>query len=68
MPAKGVALYTDARNYAAAGIPTILYGAGPRGIDEAHAHAADEFLDLDNMVKATEAVVPALLDRLESVA
>jgi acetylornithine deacetylase/succinyl-diaminopimelate desuccinylase-like protein len=27
--AKGVPLYTDARHYTAAGIPTILYGAGP---------------------------------------
>src|SRR5205085_2615116 len=30
--AKGVPLYTDARHYAAAGIPIVLYGAGPRTI------------------------------------
>ena len=39
---KGVPLYTDARHYSAAGIPTVLYGAGPRSILEANAHGADE--------------------------
>src|SRR5262249_5550456 len=29
-PVTGVPLYTDARHYAAAGIPIVLYGAGPR--------------------------------------
>jgi acetylornithine deacetylase/succinyl-diaminopimelate desuccinylase family protein len=33
--AKGVPLYTDARHYAAAGIPVVLYGAGPHTIQEA---------------------------------
>ncbi len=36
----GVPLYTDARHYSAAGIPTVLYGAGPRSILEANAHSA----------------------------
>ena len=40
----GSPLYTDARHYAAAGIPVVLYGAGPRSILEANAHAADEHL------------------------
>jgi len=31
----GVPLYTDARHYSAAGIPTVLYGAGPRTLEEA---------------------------------
>ena len=31
-PVTGVPLYTDARHYAAAGIPIVLYGAGPRSI------------------------------------
>ena len=39
---KGVPLYTDARLYAEAGIPTVLYGAGPRTLLEANGHAADE--------------------------
>jgi acetylornithine deacetylase/succinyl-diaminopimelate desuccinylase-like protein len=29
VPVTGVPLYTDARHYAAAGIPIVLYGAGP---------------------------------------
>ena len=40
----GVPLYTDARHYSAAGIPTVLYGAGPRTLDEANGHRADEKL------------------------
>jgi acetylornithine deacetylase/succinyl-diaminopimelate desuccinylase-like protein len=60
----GVPLYTDARHYAAAGIPIVLYGAGPRGIIEAGAHAADEHLRLDDLDKATEIVAATLRDML----
>ncbi len=62
--ANGVPLYTDARHYAAAGIPIVLYGAGPRGIVEAGAHAADEHLMLDDLDKATEIVAATALDLL----
>ncbi|WP_075216753.1 ArgE/DapE family deacylase [Mongoliimonas terrestris] len=61
----GVPLYTDARHYAAAGIPTILYGAGPRSILEANAHAADEHLKLSDLKAATEVVALALADLLK---
>jgi acetylornithine deacetylase/succinyl-diaminopimelate desuccinylase-like protein len=61
----GVPLYTDARHYAAAGIPTILYGAGPRSILEANAHAADEHLRLSDLRAATEIVALALADLLK---
>jgi succinyl-diaminopimelate desuccinylase len=61
---QGVPLYTDARHYAAAGIPTVLYGAGPRSIGEANAHGADEHLELDDLAKATEVVANLLLDLL----
>jgi succinyl-diaminopimelate desuccinylase len=60
VPLKGVPLYTDARHYAEAGIPTVLYGAGPREIGEANAHAADECLRLADLEIATEAVALAL--------
>ena len=56
----GVPLYTDARHYAAAGVPTVLYGAGPRTLLEANAHGADERLDLDDLRKATEVVARSL--------
>jgi succinyl-diaminopimelate desuccinylase len=62
--AKGVPLYTDARHYTAAGVPTVLYGAGPHSIEEANAHRADERLPLDDLYKATEVVALTLYDLL----
>lgn len=64
VPAGGVPLYTDARHYAAAGVPIVLYGAGPRSIEEANAHRADERLKLDDLHKAAEVVALALADLL----
>jgi succinyl-diaminopimelate desuccinylase len=61
---NGVPLYTDARHYAAKGIPIVLYGAGPRTIEEANAHRADERLYLPDLHKATEVVAAALADLL----
>ncbi len=61
-----VPLYTDARHYAAAGIPTVLYGAGPRSIVEANAHAADEHIQLADLRAATEIVALALADLLRN--
>lgn len=60
----GVPLYTDARHYAEAGIPTVLYGAGPRSILEANAHRADERLKLDDLNAATKVIALALGDLL----
>jgi acetylornithine deacetylase/succinyl-diaminopimelate desuccinylase-like protein len=62
--AGGVPLYTDARHYAARGIPIVLYGAGPRTIEQANAHRADERLDLGDLAKATEVVALTLADLL----
>ncbi|MEP9349409.1 M20/M25/M40 family metallo-hydrolase [Xanthobacter sp. KR7-225] len=61
---KGVPIYTDARLYSAAGIPTVLYGAGPRTLTEANGHRADENLKLDDLHKATRIVALALADLL----
>ena len=61
---KGVPIYTDARLYSAAGIPTVLYGAGPRTLLEANGHRADEKLRLDDLFKATEIVALTILDLL----
>jgi acetylornithine deacetylase/succinyl-diaminopimelate desuccinylase-like protein len=58
----GVPLYTDARHYAAAGIPVVLYGAGPRSILEANAHNADENLRLDDLRAATKIVAMAVAE------
>jgi acetylornithine deacetylase/succinyl-diaminopimelate desuccinylase-like protein len=64
--AKGVPLYTDARHYAAAGVPIVLYGAGPHTIEEANAHRADERLPLADLFNATEVVAQSLLSLLGS--
>jgi acetylornithine deacetylase/succinyl-diaminopimelate desuccinylase-like protein len=60
----GVPLYTDARHYTAAGIPTVLYGAGPRTLAEANGHGADEKLRLEDLRRATKTVAAALADLL----
>jgi acetylornithine deacetylase/succinyl-diaminopimelate desuccinylase family protein len=61
----GVPLYTDARHYAAAGVPTVLYGAGPRSILEANAHGADEHVRLKDLRAAIAIVSGALRDLLK---
>ncbi len=60
----GVPLYTDARHYSEAGVPTVLYGAGPRTLEEANGHRADENLKLDDLYKATEVVARTFVDLL----
>lgn len=64
--ASGVPLYTDARHYAEAGVPVVLYGAGPRSIEEANAHRADERVPLTDLHRATEAVALTLKDLLSA--
>jgi acetylornithine deacetylase/succinyl-diaminopimelate desuccinylase-like protein len=64
IPPRGVPLYTDARHYSAAGVPTVLYGAGPRTLAEASGHRADENLRLDDLHRATEVVALALYELL----
>ena len=60
----GVPLYTDARHYSSAGIPTVLYGAGPRTLQEANGHGADECLRLNDLKRATMVVALTLADLL----
>ena len=55
-------LYTDARHYAKAGVPIVLYGAGPHTIEEANAHRADERLPLAELYKATEVIALTLAE------
>ena len=64
VPTAGVPLYTDARHYAAAGIPIVLYGAGPRSIGEANAHNANENLRLEDLRAATKIIAMAVADLL----
>ena len=60
----GLQIYTDARHYMAAGVPTVLYGAGPRSILEANGHRADEKLVLADLEKATLVVAATLAELL----
>lgn len=58
----GVPLYTDARLYSEAGIPTVMFGAGPVDLLAANGHRADERVPLDELRKATYAVTNTLLE------
>jgi acetylornithine deacetylase/succinyl-diaminopimelate desuccinylase-like protein len=58
----GVPLYTDARHYAARGIPVVLYGAGPRTILEANAHNANENIRLSDLRAATKIIALAVAE------
>ena len=57
-------LYTDARLYGEAGVPAVLYGAGPRTILEANAKRADENLLQDDLRRATKVVAATLAELL----
>jgi succinyl-diaminopimelate desuccinylase len=64
IPAMGTPLYTDARLYGEAGVPCVLYGAGPRTVLESHAKRADERLSLQDLLRATKVVARTLRDLL----
>lgn len=64
IPAMGTPLYTDVRLYGEAGIPGVIYGAGPRTVLESHAKRADERLDLEDLRRATKVVARTLHDLL----
>jgi succinyl-diaminopimelate desuccinylase len=64
IPAMGTPLYTDVRLYAEAGIPGVIYGAGPRTVLESHAKRADERLALDDLRGATKVIARTLRDLL----
>jgi acetylornithine deacetylase/succinyl-diaminopimelate desuccinylase family protein len=64
IPALGTPLYTDVRLFCEAGIPGVVYGAGPRTVLESHAKRADERLDLQDLRRATKVIARTLLDLL----
>ena len=65
IPALGTPLYTDVRLFSEAGIPGVIYGAGPRTVLESHAKRADERLDLEDLRKATKVIARSLADLLQ---
>jgi len=68
IPALGTPLYTDVRIFSEAGIPGVIYGAGPRTVLESHAKRADERLELADLRRATKVVARSLLDLLQPAA
>lgn len=62
IPAQGTPLYADARLYCEAGIPVVLYGAGPRTVEESRAKQSDERLELEDLRRATKVVARTCLD------
>ena len=68
IPALGTPLYTDVRIFCEAGIPGVIYGAGPRTVLESHAKRADERLELSDLRRATKVVARTLLDLLHAPA
>jgi succinyl-diaminopimelate desuccinylase len=64
IPAMGTPLYTDVRLYAEAGIPGVIYGAGPRTVLESNAKRADERLALEDLRRATRVIARTLRELL----
>ncbi len=67
IPAMGTPLYTDVRLYAEAGIPGVIYGAGPRTVLESHAKRNDERVLLEDLRRATKVIARTLVDLLQPV-
>ncbi|MEN5157165.1 M20 family metallopeptidase [Achromobacter spanius] len=65
IPAMGTPLYTDVRLYAEAGIPGVIYGAGPRTVLESHAKRNDERINLEDLRRATKVIARTLADLLQ---
>jgi succinyl-diaminopimelate desuccinylase len=65
IPAMGTPLYTDVRLYAEAGVPGVIYGAGPRTVLESRAKQPDERLELEDLRRATKVIARTLLDLLD---
>jgi acetylornithine deacetylase/succinyl-diaminopimelate desuccinylase family protein len=64
VPACGTPLYADARLYCEAGVPVVLYGAGPRTVEESRAKQPDERLELEDLRRATKVIARTCLDLL----
>jgi acetylornithine deacetylase/succinyl-diaminopimelate desuccinylase family protein len=61
---NGVPIYADARHFYAAGIPTIMFGVGPKELEEANGHRADEHIRLEDLLDATKIIACTLYDLL----
>jgi acetylornithine deacetylase/succinyl-diaminopimelate desuccinylase-like protein len=62
VPVYGVPFGAPTRHYAAIGIPSVLYGAGPETSSNVSPGGPDEYLVLDDLRKATEIVALTLAE------
>ncbi len=62
----GTPLDTDGRHYSNAGIPTVLYGVGPKDPGAANISGPDEVLSLDDLRRSTELLAVVLSDLLST--
>ncbi|MEH7335055.1 ArgE/DapE family deacylase [Neobacillus drentensis] len=61
---NGVPIYADARHFYTKGIPTIMFGVGPKLLEEANGHRADENIRLEDLLDATKIIACTLYDLL----
>ncbi|MGG3468582.1 ArgE/DapE family deacylase [Neobacillus pocheonensis] len=61
---NGVPIYADARHFYAEGIPTIMFGVGPKVLEEANGHRADENIRLEDLLDAAKIIACTLYDLL----
>ena len=61
----GVPLYSDARHYANQGIPTVMFGVGPKVMQEANSYQANEHIEIVDLLQATKIIALTLFDLLE---
>ena len=57
-------LYTDARHYSEAGVPTVMYGAGPKNPLDANGHRADERVPVESLAIATNVIAATIAELL----
>lgn len=61
----GIPLYSDARFYSAAGIPTVIFGAGPENIDKANGYQANEHIEIEDLLQSVKIIACTLFDLLK---
>jgi acetylornithine deacetylase/succinyl-diaminopimelate desuccinylase-like protein len=66
IPEAARSAISDARHYAAVGIPAVLYGAGPEKPEDAHVGGPNENLVLDDLRRGTEVLACALAEFLKT--
>jgi len=66
IPLSGVPIFSDARWFGNAGIPTVMFGAGPADLTEARGHAADENVRIDDVIAASHILAESLVSLLGS--